>query len=157
VECTTSPTTIAGTGATFIDLASLLRRLRTLADTRCPRGLRYDLPSLLLLLVLAKLAGEDRSSGIADWVKARGTPLREALHLPWWTMPHHNTYRRILGEVVSPEELSQVVGEHLESLPGTGQSVLIVIDGKTIRARLARHIRGGSTCSPPICQKKALC
>jgi len=141
VKCTTSPAT--PTDLTVVDLGSLLARLTTLTDVRCLRGLRYDLPSLLLLIVLAKMSGHDRPSGIADWGKARGSALRQALHLPWPTMPHHNTYRRILEEVVSTEELDQVVGEHLRSLPGVGQSVLIVIDGKTLRGTIdATNPRG---------------
>jgi predicted transposase YbfD/YdcC len=51
-------------------------------------------------------------------------------------MPHHNTYRRILAEAVSPEELDRTVGEYLCSLPGVGRSVLIAIDGKTVRGTI---------------------
>src|SRR5690349_5367649 len=40
-----------------IDLDALGRRLVSLTDTRCSKGLRYHLPPLLLLIVLAKLAG----------------------------------------------------------------------------------------------------
>ncbi len=143
MKCTTSPFSAAATDVTVFDLGSLLTRLTTLTDIRCLRGLRYDLPSLLLLIVLAKMSGHDRPIGIADWAKARGTALRQALHLPWPSMPHHNTYRRILEEVVSPEELDQTVGEYLQSLPGVGQSVLIVIDGKTLRGTIdATNPRG---------------
>jgi hypothetical protein len=34
-----------------IDLESLHRRLATLTDRRCPKGVRYPLPSVLLLVV----------------------------------------------------------------------------------------------------------
>jgi predicted transposase YbfD/YdcC len=136
MECTTSRTIAAGMDLTALDLSSLLSRLTTLTDVRCPRGLRYDLAPLLLLIVLAKLSGEDSLSGVADWVKSRGWALRQALSLSWPAMPHHNTYRRILEEVVTPEELDQMVGEHLRSLPGVGHSVLIVIDGKTVRGTI---------------------
>jgi hypothetical protein len=114
-----------------------------LTDTRCPKGVRYALAPLLLLLVLAKLAGEDRPSGIADWVTSRGQGLRAALHLAWPAMPHHNTYRRILSEVVTPEELDRLVGEHLRCLAGVGHSLVIAIDGKTVRGTIdAAHPRG---------------
>ncbi len=120
----------------MFDIALLLRRLERLTDWRCPKGRRYALALLLLLIVLAKLAGEDRPSGIADWIGSRGRLLQEALRLPWRRMPHHNTYRRILEQALTPDELDRAVGEHLASLPGVGQSVLIAIDGKTVRGTI---------------------
>ena len=143
MKSTTPLTGSADLNASVLDLASLLRRLATLTDPRCPKGLRYALAPLLLLIVLAKLAGQDQPSGIADWVKNRGRLLREALHLSWSSMPHQNTYRRILDEVLKPEELDCTVSEHLRSLPGVGQSVLIAIDGKTVRGTIdAANPRG---------------
>jgi predicted transposase YbfD/YdcC len=126
----------AGQAATVFDLASLLARLQTLSDCRCPKGLRYALAPVLLLIILAKLAGEDKPHAIADWISARGRLLCQVLGLPWRRMPHHNTYRRILAEAVSPEELDRTVGEYLCSLPGVGRSVLIAIDGKTVRGTI---------------------
>ena len=43
-----------------IDLGSLYDRLATLTDSRQARGKRYALVTLLVFVVLAKLAGEDR-------------------------------------------------------------------------------------------------
>lgn len=122
--------------ATLFDLASLLAQLRLLADRRCPKGLRYPLGPVLLLIILAKLAGADKPQAIADWLSARGRPLRQLLGLPWRRMPHHNTYRRILAEAVSPEELDRTIGGYLASLPGVGRSVLLAIDGKTVRGTI---------------------
>lgn len=118
------------------DLDSLGRRLVSLTDTRCSKGLRYPLPPLLLLIVLAKLSGEDTPSGMASWIKSRSRQLRCALHLPWPRMPHHNTYRRVFAHVIQPEELDRVVSTHLQSLPGVGESLLIAIDGKTVRGTI---------------------
>ena len=64
--------------ATLFDLASLLAQLRRLSDRRCPKGLRYPLGPVLLLIILAKLAGEDKPQAIADWLSARGRSLRQA-------------------------------------------------------------------------------
>lgn len=119
-----------------IDLASLWHRLATVTDTRCAKGLRYPLPTVLVLMVVAKLAGEDTPSGMASWIKSRGRALRAAFHLPWPRMPHHNTYRRLFAQVIAPEQLDQVVGAHLQSLPGVGHSLLIAIDGKTVRGTI---------------------
>lgn len=123
-----------GTPSTrLLDIDQLLQRLETLTDSRHAKGLRYRLAPVLLLLILAKLSGQDQPSGIADWVKHRGQQLRRLLHLGWKRMPHHTTYRRLLQEVVRPAGLDRIVGAALQSLLGVGHSDLIAIDGKTVR------------------------
>ncbi|MHB0878859.1 MAG: transposase family protein [Anaerolineae bacterium] len=85
------------------------RRLAALSDRRRRRGKRYALPLVLVLIVLAKLSGEDRPSGIADWVKHRRSQLAQALGLELARAPHHNTYRRVLAGAITPGQLDQVV------------------------------------------------
>jgi predicted transposase YbfD/YdcC len=118
------------------DLKGLLERLDRLEDRRGERGRRYALAPLLLLAVLAKLAGEDTPVGIADWVAERAGALGPALHLTWPRMPHHNTFRRVLAFVVEPAALDRLVSQHLLSLPGAGTSRLIGFDGKTVRGTI---------------------
>ncbi len=124
-------------GVVLFDPKGLLERLKQLRDRRGQRGKRYELASLLLLIVFAKLSGEDTPSGIADWVTNRAKELIQALHLDWSRMPHHNTLRRIIALVVEPEELDRVVTEHLTSLPEVGTSQLIAFDGKTVRGTIS--------------------
>jgi predicted transposase YbfD/YdcC len=132
-----------GSGAQLFDVGELLRRLEGLGDPRHPKGLRYELAPLLLLIVLAKLSKEDQPSGIASWVTWRQSQLREILGLDWPKMPHHGTYRRVIAEVVEPEQFDQEVGAFLRQLPRVGRSVLISIDGKTVRGTIsAEHPRG---------------
>ncbi|MCB8980229.1 MAG: transposase family protein [Ardenticatenaceae bacterium] len=40
-------------------------------DQRKAQGIRYKLPCLLAMILLAKLAGETKPSSIADWLKLR--------------------------------------------------------------------------------------
>jgi len=95
------------------------------------------------LIVLAKFAGEDRPSGIADWVTNRTDALREALPRRRPRLPHQNTYRRILAEVVSPQELETTVAAFLRDLPRPGRSILIAMDGKTVRGTIGtEHPQG---------------
>ena len=71
-----------GSGAALVfEVSRLWRRLAGLRDRRQRRGKRYALPLMLLLIVLAKLSGEDRPSGIADWVKHQRGLLAQALGL----------------------------------------------------------------------------
>jgi predicted transposase YbfD/YdcC len=127
----------AGAEPASLDLGGLWARLALLRDARHARGKRYALAVVLLLVVLAKLAGEDRPSGIADWVQHRRVPLAEtlgrALGVALPRAPHHNTYRRVLAGAVAPGELDRVVGEFLGGCPGAGTSAVVSIDGKTLK------------------------
>ena len=123
-------------GAVVFDLDGLLEGLGQLSDCRGERGRRYELAPLLLLVVLAKLSGEDSPSGIADWIAERASILSQGLKLTWSRMPHHNTFRRILAFVLEPDELDRVVSLHLTGLPGVGKSRLITFDGKTVRGTI---------------------
>jgi hypothetical protein len=90
MECNTE------SGVVF-DIGSLYDRFQGLSDGRKTRGLRYFLATILILMVMAKLSGEDKPSGMAEWAKYRADELAEMLHLKRKTMPHHSTYRRIMG------------------------------------------------------------
>lgn len=46
--------------ATVFDLAGLQVRLQMFVARRCPKGLRYAAGSVLLKIIVAKLAGEDK-------------------------------------------------------------------------------------------------
>jgi predicted transposase YbfD/YdcC len=136
----TLPTTelqIRERGVQLFDPHGLLERLRGLPDGRGDRGKRYDLAPLLLVMIFAKLAGEDTPVGMADWLAQRASELRDALHLSWPRMPHHNTLRRVLAAGVEPVALDRVVAAHLASLPGVGRSRLIALDGKTVRGTIS--------------------
>ena len=125
------------TGAEVLfDVGSLYAHLQELKDSRKPRGLRYQLVTVLVMMVMAKLCGEDTPSGIADWVKHRSEQIVEMLKLKRRSMPHHSTYRRITEEVVNVEELEQLVSTVLASRKFFGKQVLVSIDGKVLRGTL---------------------
>ena len=140
-------TTVAGAEPAPIDLDGLWVRLAALRDARHARGRRYALAVVLLLVVLAKLAGEDRPSGIADWVKHRraqlAAALGQALGVALPRAPHHNTYRRVLAGAVAPGELDRVLGEFLGGCAGVGTSELVSIDGKTLKGTVAADAPAG--------------
>lgn len=120
----------------IIDLGSLYKRLGELSDTRKPRGLRYSLPVILIVMVLAKLSGEDTPSGIAEWAQYRTETLSSHLNLKRKQMPHHSTYRRIMAEVIDAEELELLVSDYLIGKRYFGKKILISIDGKVLRGTL---------------------
>ena len=58
-----------------------------LVDGRRARGKRYDLAGLVVILVLAKLAGMQRLLGASQWVQDQQAFLRARLRLSWKHMP----------------------------------------------------------------------
>jgi predicted transposase YbfD/YdcC len=120
-----------------IDLESLYAHLARLRDRRHARGLRYALTTILGFIVLAKLAGEDRLFGISQWARYRQAALAEALHLEKPRAPCVNTYRTILGQIIDIEDFERVVREFFATQPHAGQSIVIALDGKTLRGTIS--------------------
>src|SRR5689334_18774738 len=82
-------------------MQSLSQVCQQLVDGRCAGGKRYELAGLLVVLVLAKLAGMQSLVGAADWVRDQEVFLREGLQLPWKRMPCANTYSYALARLDS--------------------------------------------------------
>jgi predicted transposase YbfD/YdcC len=118
------------------EVNSLFAVLCELHDQRDARGLRYALVTVLVFVVLSKLSGEDSLRGIAQWVELRKEVLAQALCLVKPQAPHATTYSRILKDAVQVKELEQVVRQFFAVQPGAGQSVVISLDGKTIRGTI---------------------
>jgi len=121
---------------TFFEIGSLLAALAQVTDQRSARGVRYDLAPVLLLMVLAKLSGEDRPSGIAHWVSLRASWLMKALGLLWKRTPHDATYRRVMASAIDVGELEAVVSRFLQPAPSEGVAVIINLDGKSLRGTI---------------------
>lgn len=125
------------------DLGSLYAYLQCVSDSRKAKGKVYSLGLLLVLMILAKLGGEDRPSGMAEWVAHRIEALYEMQIVAKKRAPSHMTYRRALQQVVSPEELEQVVCEYHQSQLKTGQEIVLSMDGKTLRGTIpSGEVRG---------------
>lgn len=130
------------TGLIF-ELGSLYTYFQRVTDTRKPKGKLYSLAHLLVLMMLAKLAGEDRPSGIADWVVHRIEQLYEMKVVPKPRAPSHMTYRRVLQDTVRPEELEDLIGEFQQSRLEEGEEVVFSMDGKSLKGTIPRgEIRG---------------
>jgi predicted transposase YbfD/YdcC len=119
-----------------VDLDSLFAALTELQDRRDARGLRYALVTVLVFLLLAKLCGEDHLRGIAQWVALRKEALAEVLGLAKPQAPHATTYSRVLNKALDIEAFERVASQFFQEQPQTGQSVLMNLDGKTMRATI---------------------
>jgi predicted transposase YbfD/YdcC len=120
----------------LVDMDSLFGALAGLRDRRDARGLRYYLVTVLTFLLFAKLCGEDHLRGIAQWVALRKEALAEALGLAKPQAPHATTYSRILNKAIDIEVFERVASQFFEEQPEAGQSVLVNLDGKTMRATI---------------------
>jgi predicted transposase YbfD/YdcC len=119
-----------------IDVNSLYVWLSRLQDRRKKQGLRYGLVIVLVMIVLAKLAGQDRVSGIAEWIRHRASLLAGMLVWKRKTVPHRTTLSRILGWAVDILEFEQAVSAFFASQSHAGRSVVVNVDGKTLRGTI---------------------
>src|SRR4051794_34784794 len=84
-------------------MQSLYEVCQQVVDGRCARGKRYELASLLMVLVLAKLAGMQSLQGASDWIADQEALLRTRLPLSWKRMPCANTYSYALARLDSQQ------------------------------------------------------
>src|SRR5947209_18332434 len=126
---------------------SLYEVCQQLVDGRCARGKRYDLAGLLVVLMLAKLAGMQSLKGASDWAQDQEAFLREGLHLSWERMPCANTYSYALARLDSQQvntalaawcvrkEAESRCGEEPSRLvaQASERHVHVAVDGKALR------------------------
>lgn len=103
MQITTLATTLELPNETLLfDLDTLYDALRQVKDRRKRRGLQYPLAEILLIGVLAKLAGQPSLRAIAQWAKLRSQELHQLFHLRRARMPHYSTWSRVLGHIQVP-------------------------------------------------------
>lgn len=126
------------TDAIVFDIRDIEARFEQLTDTRHAQGKIYPLSMILTLVILAKLAGEDKPSGITEWIRLRCDSFVKLFKRTHQRMPCLNIIRGVLQEIVSLEELERIFGHYLHETYGGGQSKLISIDGKTMRGTIPK-------------------
>src|SRR5258708_28100451 len=138
-------------------MQSLYEVCQQVVDGRCARGKRYELASLLVVLVLAKLAGMQSLKGASDWIADQEPFLRQGLQLSWERMPCANTYRYALARLdsqrvnealaawcVRKEAASRCAGEPSRlARQASEQYDHVAIDGKALR-RTGKQLSGGA-------------
>lgn len=118
------------------DLGSLYEFLMRIPDNRRSKGKRYRLVTLLVLMLLAKLGGEDKPSGITDWVAERKEQLVGMKILKCDAAPCHMTYRRVLQEIVDAQEFDGLISQYHRHRLEEEQEILLTMDGKTLRGTI---------------------
>lgn len=119
-----------------LSLPSLADLFATITDQRKPKGVRYPLRPLLILLSLAKFCQQDTPAAIADWVQHRQALLQAKLQVTWKRMPSASTWQRLLGQTIPAPELDRQVGAYFQALSATDRA-LYNLDGKVVRGTVA--------------------
>lgn len=126
---------------------SLYQVCQQLSDGRKARGKQYELAGLLVVLILAKLAGMQSLQGACDWVKDQQEWLCEEVPLSWRQMPCRNTYDYALARLDSQpvnealaawcvrQEAQSRCGEEPSRLAvqASQRHVHLAVDGKALR------------------------
>lgn len=127
----------------IFEIDSLYAYFQRVGDTRKSKGKRYSLVLLLFLMMLAKLGGEDKPSGMADWVANRIEQLFKMRILPKERAPSHMTYRRVLQDTIQPEEFERLISEYQQARMEKGEEIVFSMDGKSLKGTIAHgEMRG---------------
>lgn len=114
------------------DLNCLYQHFSKLTDKRKARGIRYPLAAILVMTLLAKLAGEDEPEGIAHWLALRKDFLLQALALTRDSTPHPVTFSRVLGNAIDVQELALAMQQFFSSKLSLGKLTAMSMDGKVM-------------------------
>lgn len=118
------------------ELGSIYDYFGRIEDTRSNHGKQYPLTLLLTRMLLAKLNGEDKPSGIAEWKAHRKEKWVEYQLTDKEKTPSHMTYRCVLQDIVSMEEFEEMIeGYHRQRLE-VDEGLVMSIDGKTVRGTI---------------------
>lgn len=111
---------------------SLLGRLGTVPDPRCPQWRIYPLASVLGMLLLAASQGESSLRGMWLWAKARWDKIASGLGFTDISRsPALSTVWTILSRL-DPQSLDEALSDWAAEQPGQPEEA-VSVDGKTLR------------------------
>jgi predicted transposase YbfD/YdcC len=122
-------------------LTALTEHLAPLVDQRKRQGKRYPLVPLLVIAVLAKLAGYARLEDLSDWARLRAADLTALFGLSRPTMPHQATWSRIFAHAIDLNDFETRLTDFFlaqrqrAEVPERG-SIVLALDGKTLRGTI---------------------
>ena len=126
------------------EIGSLYDYFNRITDPRSKLGKQYALNTILVWMALAKLGGQDKPSGMAEWIAHRKELWVEYRITNKNKTPSHMTYRRILQQIISVEEFEKLLKEYHQQFMEKGQEVVFSMDGKTVRGTIPGGERRGT-------------
>lgn len=126
-----------------MDVKDILRHFKRLEDPRSPVNRLHPLDSVVVIAIMAVLAGANGPTAIAKWANIKAKVLLKLLDLPHG-IPQKDVYRRVLA-TLKPDAFQACFTMWLTALraaaaEATGvERPTLAIDGKTLRRS---HDRG---------------
>jgi hypothetical protein len=120
-----------------IGLESVMRHFEDLEDPRSEVNLQHPLVSVVVISLMAVLAGAAGPTAIARWATLKADELLKVLPLPHG-IPQKDVYRRVLC-TLKPNAFQVCFVSWLQSLPAEAaaatevQQPILAVDGKTLR------------------------
>ncbi|MFP5275430.1 ISAs1 family transposase [Coleofasciculus sp.] len=118
---------------------SLVKNFSDIRDPRVERTKKHQLTDILVIAILAVIAGAQGWEDIENYGISKQQWLEEFLALPNG-IPSDDTFRRVF-EFINPEELNRCFLKWVETLMTKMGGEVIPIDGKTIRGSYDRNQR----------------
>jgi predicted transposase YbfD/YdcC len=116
---------------------SLVEHFSDIKDPRVDRTKKHQLTDILVIAILAVIAGAQGWEDIENYGISKQQWLEEFLVLPNG-IPSDDTFRRVF-EFINPEELNRCFLRWVETLVTKMGGEIIPIDGKTIRGSYDRN------------------
>ncbi len=120
-----------------LDVKDVLRHFQALEDPRSPVNLLHPLDSVVVIAIMAVLAGANGPTAIGKWANMKAELLLKVLELPHG-VPQKDVFRRVLG-TLKPDAFQACFAMWLTALrdaaaEATGiERPTLAIDGKTLR------------------------
>ena len=127
----------------LFNIGELFQVLEQVPDNRDEKGLRYTIGIMLIVFILAKLCGENTPYGMAEWAKMRATELQNLFGYHRLVQPSNKTLQRLMDTTLEDKALQKTLRHYLHQKYGGQQSVLVTIDGKTLRGTIPKGKTSG--------------
>lgn len=116
---------------------SLINHFEDVPDPRATRTRRHLLKDILVIAVLAVIAGAEGWEDIENYGISKQRWLEEFLELPHG-IPSDDTFRRVF-EKLHPNFLEEKLAQWLQQLMGSVSTEVVSIDGKSLRGSYDRN------------------
>ena len=122
----------------LLNIGEMYELFEQVQDNRNEKGKRYTVGILLVVFVLAKLCGENTPYGMAEWAKMRAAELQHLFGYHRLIQPSNKTLQRLTDTTLEDSALQTTIRRYLHQKYGGQQSILVTIDGKTLRGTIPK-------------------
>lgn len=117
---------------------NLLEALAQIPDFRAPRGRRYSLQLILLLVIMGTLSNCLGYQALEDFARRHHAALAERLKLPAMRFPSDSTFRRVMMGI-DFTQLAQVFTDWIRDWMPSQENDWLGVDGKSIKATVSNY------------------